>query len=449
MSDKFDHIIRDHVDRHEYDIDPQDIWNGINKKSKKDKVGFWVWPVGLAVLLLVSYSLHAVFSEDEALTNYSYSELSASDKTPLITKSLDSPLIEKQNPTSTKDRISPLVSQKEEVKDKSVRKTATQNQTPSYSKQLEHNRAIVNPLGKNMAESNDSNIELEKRIIKSTRQSNFLVKQSLQSTSVNAIYLNSLNYLEPKGSHLLYDRDQTFDFNFAELAPIIKPTYSKLAFSLSAGLSTVNRDLGASDPDIINLIESSEEPYSTRHNDFLIHYGLTNNFRISTGVSHQKIVTLFDWTGVLLRDNQGVVIGHFNEADGLPAGFTELFYESIDRRIRQYNGATLVDLPVNLEYAFADYKLRPILSIGAAFNVYNSVEGYRLDAEGLPQYLADIEDKAQIGIRYSASLSLHYPLTPSIAIFGDVGGSMRTIESQDLSTKYQWLDFGVGLKYKL
>ena len=77
------------------------------------------------------------------------------------------------------------------------------------------------------------------------------------------------------------------------------------------------------------------------------------------------------------------------------------------------------------------------------------MEGYRLDAEGLPQYLADIEDKAQIGIRYSASLSLHYPLTPSIAIFGDVGGSMRTIESQDLSTKYQWLDFGVGLKYKL
>jgi len=371
MSDKFDHIIRDHVDRHEYDIDPQEIWEGINKKTKKDKFGYWVWPLGMALVLFFSVSLFSVMDEATDSSKDNSSPISSLDlvkaetvEAPVQVTTND--LISKTNKTSTTTDSKPefvsVASQKEIIKTINNDNLKENN---LFQTTLEHKNTSISTA--------DSRVYLEKRNAILSSQSK--VQEAIGSRSFHI--LNPLALLAIHNVSIPNERHQELGMTYSKFVPSIEPlSNSRWAFSVRSGLSLINRNIEAiSNQEMQNLISSTEQPYSNTNSELLIHYGISDNLSVSSGLSYQKMVDLFKWNGVLLTDGQGEILSLYDESIGLPANFTGLYYESIDRNITHYNQVMMIDLPINLEYAITTWKLKPVLSIGAAFSLHNTSSG--------------------------------------------------------------------------
>ena len=72
MSNQFNKHIKDHVERHEYDIDPQEIWDGILAKEKPDSRGyFWMFlfPIAIGFLAISTWLSHETLNSGSSLSN--------------------------------------------------------------------------------------------------------------------------------------------------------------------------------------------------------------------------------------------------------------------------------------------------------------------------------------------------------------------------------------------
>lgn len=441
MSDKFDHIIRDHVDAHEYDINPQDIWDGIHQKTKK-KRGFWVWPFGGLGVMLIAVALFTLLGEsaeeqvlsmDVSGPNAKRVELPISSEfprgdeevIPSVSSSTEQPVIAKSS-----SRV--LLNDK-------LRESKITNTSLLHKAQGPSVGAISAPFS--FVEKSDLQF-----------QSKEIFKKKIQFDVPTIEQMGSMAQLSTQSIDLPYRQRSKHSLENAKYTEIIKPmAQSMLAFSLTSGYSLLDRNLSSPtvDQGVLDLIIGSEQAKFTLNNEFLVHYSLSNNFKISSGLSYQKVVTLFNWNGILLTDSDGDVLSVYDEAVGLSSSFTNLYYESIDRTIKHYNQSYFVDVPVNVDYAFTQWKLRPTISIGAAFNVYNGNSGFRLNREGIPIDFDDLAGSAKIGARYKAAFALDYPISSVFSAYGTVGGSTRKIGQQDLTIRYRWIDFNIGLKYRL
>ena len=61
MSNRFNKHIKDHVERHEYDVDPQEIWEGIlAKEEPKPKSYLWLFlfPIAIGFIVTSSWLTH-------------------------------------------------------------------------------------------------------------------------------------------------------------------------------------------------------------------------------------------------------------------------------------------------------------------------------------------------------------------------------------------------------
>ena len=441
MSDKFDHIIRDHVDAHEYDVDPQEIWDGIHQKTQKKRRGFWVWPLGgLSVLLVVSTLLIvAGGSREQQVLRMHQAELYP--KSIELSSSVQTVITNEEKATL----VNPAAKQTIMVESTDTR-IAKNKEAPQISKTtlLEKNQNF-NPSNSLAPTSFLSKSGLRSQFIKVTNKE---IKFDAPAIEV----LIPMAQLSTRSIDIPSSQKVEYNIDNSKYTELTKPlASSNWALTLTSGYSLLESTLvsNAAEPVIVDLINQSEKPAFAFNNEFLVHYSLNKNFKLSSGLSCQKVTTLFDWNGVLLTDGQGEVLSVYDETVGLPSGLTSLYYESIDRTIKNYNQSYFIDLPVNIAYAFMQWKVRPTFSLGAAFNVYNSNNGFRLSKEGIPLRIEDIELAPKVGARYNAALALEYPISPTFAAYGTVGGSTRLIEEQDLKIRYRWIDFNIGLKYRL
>ena len=334
MSDKFDHIIRDHVDSHEYDLDPQEIWDGINQKRKK-KRGFWVWTfrgLGVGLLALALFALVGESMEEQVLS-MPVSELNTSSvEMPSSTQAVTTD-------EQVMDSVSPFAEQPlagESTSGKLLNNKLQKSQT-SKANLLEKDQG-VNQGGNYTPASFVKKSELQ-------IQSNKIAKKKIQFDVPTIEQLVPMAHLSAQSIGLPYRQRSRLHLENAKYTEIINPMVQPMwALTLTSGYSLMDRNLSSTSVDqgSLDRVLDSEEASFALNNEFLVHYSFSNNFKISSGLSYQKVVTLFDWNGVLLMDSDGDVLSVYDEAVGLPSSFTNLYYEAVDRTIKRYNQSSLL-----------------------------------------------------------------------------------------------------------
>lgn len=465
MSIDIDDLIKKHVNGHEADIDPNDIWEGIMAKRQAAPVKKRRFPYFILLLLLplagsVGYWLVAS-SPDSSSHNMNKSlsgnTMSASeiavlkaDEVPAKKQSL------KYENTSDIQISNNTVTNNNTTTQNTIAKTTnglntnknlfpaiiTSQSSGSYNPFTQPN--LASSPTRNSADNN----ELNGQIIKDLNVDNQLLAEGIESAilpitsnkkllTIPSIDLIATDFLTSKKNIP----------GVASMNIIALPQSLRWSISTLAGYSTIlNRSVTYStfseNEDYRSMNEKALDAISA---SVLFSYKLCDKVSITSGVAYQKDFVLFDWSGSYVEDNNGMTFTE-GESESLPSSFRNS-YIGVDRNAKVYNQYEYYDIPLLLNYDMGLSKLRTSFQIGIAANVHHSAEGLMLSESLLPLELSEMNNSLKIGLKYSGAVVVDYPLLGAWNIQGSLGYSTRKTTRSSHTLNYSYLDAKLGLRY--
>jgi len=453
MSNKFDYHIKKHVDRHEYDVDPQEIWDGILAKQKpkrKRKVWLLLLPLALGVL---AASLWTTKNISPSLYT-STSELQSNTKT--------TPTSELDITTGIDTRTEVYEYNKKTISSTSANKGGNairQSVPPIPEKPIAHSK-LVSPENQNVVQqflSTDKKISAP--YDKSTPTNLLATNDNKSQESNNLSPQSQIVFLATTELAKAYS---TFNFErpipllnqlpiLMESAPIdIKfQNRGKWSATLTGGYGLFHKSIvSASNDDEAFHRNETERPADFFTTNFLVNYDLNASWSISTGIIYQRAYETFRWTGTYFEDGNGNVI---NSAEEFTENFNTASFEKVERNIESsYNSYEYLDLPLQIAYRpQLNMKLRTAITASVNANILNTNSGYVVNAQNIPVRLGTVQDEMRVGLRYGLGLSMMLPVSERLGLQLNGLYSFRTNTQRDLSLRYDFQEISLGINYKI
>ncbi len=453
MSNKFDYHIKNHVDRHEYDVDPQEIWDGILAKQKpqrKRKIWLFLIPLalgGLMVLLWItndiSPSLNTSTSERQleiktsttsvldnsaginTRTEVSSSKKQTSNLMPVDGKESVGRQIDKSIPIDTDVTTTPSRQINKEI----VRELLFTNKKISIP--YENSIRVNQVAGKNLETLASNNLKPQSELV-------FLTIAELATTDNNLSFKRPIPtlYLQP---------------SLPESTPKEIKIQSKGRWSaaLTGGYGLFNKSIiSASNQEEAYQRNETERTVDIFTSNFLLNYDLNPSWTISTGVIYQKAYETFHWSGTYFEDSNGNVISNQEE---FTENFNAISYEKVERNIESsYNSYEYIDLPLHVSYhPQLNMKLRTAITASVNANILNTNNGYVVNSQNIPVRLGTVQDEIGIGLRYGLGLSMMLPVSERLGLQLNGLYSFRTNTQRDLTLRYDYQEINLGINYKI
>lgn len=493
MKDKTKKILQDHVQSHEYDIDPLDIWSGIEAKQKKKKRKGFFWIGGLGLLLVSVVTILAVqlSSDTENIVDNTPTE-NFENKTNVDNTSTESPVtsdatIINKSPLINKegvgnDQASNIINSTQEsgVPASEIiekQKISSQSKINSSSTKLRSDNSSIKSLNQSYANTSISKANSTREIANNIKETGPI---NTPASSIDSKVTSKILDLQPDLSELeksisevresmtafsaikkdlnLFEIDEKLlvisdsnvdsDFernSWVDLSEEIKyaPLFTITALqSVSFFDKQVTSNLGV-EQDYANARAAVEMPLEKVGTTLLLNVELTNWLTLSTGVEYQKINEQFNWEGSYIIDEDDNIIGPVPDIETLTE---EDKIRIVDRDMEIFNTYTLVNVPIQLSlhhnFKSIDYGVYGRASI----NVWNQTEGASLDQRLYPIELASLQ--AQVNTQWSAGFFTEIPIFRAWKLHAAVGLKQASIQETLTTNTYNFKDLSLGLKYQ-
>ena len=458
MNDELRDHFKKHVEDHSYDIDPQEIWDGILvKESRRRRRPFlWLLPlVGLVAILWVTFSYNndtvmesttpeeLLVSSEDTSTEAAISDDATNNRT---TNALDNRQAE--NSANTKKNIT-TQTETETIDD-------TENDQPQELKSFPATSQF------NLFSTSPTSSQLALQAMESSNAlpANEASEDVISEQIIEQLPLTkSFSPLSSVTSFLAFDRDRSID-----LWPLIIPAEKtrRMTLRMMGGVGKLNNQVSPAtpDPDQANAYQtelwrsatSAQLVYSGR---VMMDFDIGKGFYLGTGISYEKAIERFRLDGNYIVDADGKLVTEtiFDSEGNTAVNFnsesnTEEYYVSVDRNIDSYNGYEYVDIPFQLGYAMSFSRWTPSLYMGASLNVASRNTGYLYGSDGLPITFAETGDPIQLGLRYYGGIEMDYQLCRRFVLTLGLEYSSRRREQHGTISNYQVMGTNLGIGYQ-
>ena len=483
MKDKTKKIIQDHVQSHEYDIDPLEIWSGIEAKQKKRKGFFWITGLGILLLSLVIFlgiqyspgndkvtenkaenlleitptTTIATNNEPQPETNENLAKTSSSSAINKTKKNSDLPTSKLNNNTEkTSQSFNNIPVQKlnKEIQTTSNAQSIAQtNNDPrkDNTKRVTTNRSNNTDVGNKSNTSRiDSNLPSTLSEIKPdlTELETSIGKVRESMIALSTLKQN-LNLFEVQQSQVKVT-DSSIDSDFERFPWIgledqkkFRPLFSISALQSVAFYQKQTTSNQGVNPSYIEARNAAEMPLERFGSTLLMNVELTNWLTISTGVEYQKINEQFNWEGSYIIDENDNIIGPVPAVETLTE---EDKVRIVERDMEIFNKHELVNVPIQLSLHH-NFKSITYGAYGrASINVWNITEGASLDERLYPIDLASLQ--TQFMTQWSGGFFAEIPVFKSWKLQAAFGLNQTKAQETFTTNSYNFKEFTLGIKHQ-
>lgn len=228
---------------------------------------------------------------------------------------------------------------------------------------------------------------------------------------------------------------------------------------LGVGIYRPVRELlshGEAGDQLLGRIRESEKTLEVLGVEWQLGRELGHNWRVHTGLSLHQLTDRFAWTGEEVKvdtvlGTQVIIVGGMGDSTFIPGPVAR--YQVIRREKTSYNTYRFVDVPVLASFEAGDGPVRFTVTGGVYVNVRTRVSGDRLGVDGDFGLLEAVTPmRNRVGCSYYAGMGGVWSAGDHWQLFGQGGvryfPGMLTVDGGDISQRYQWLGFQLGIRYQ-
>jgi hypothetical protein len=213
---------------------------------------------------------------------------------------------------------------------------------------------------------------------------------------------------------------------------------------------------GEAGDQLLGRIRESEKTLEVLGVEWQLGRELGHNWRVHTGLSVHQLTDRFAWTGEEVKvdtvlGTQVIIVGGMGDSTFIPGPVAR--YQVIRREKTSYNTYRFVDVPVLASFEAGDGPVRFTVTGGVYVNVRTRISGDRLGVDGDFGLLEAVTPmRSRVGCSYYAGMGGVWSAGDHWQLFGQGGiryfPGMLTVDGGDISQRYQWLGFQLGIRYR-
>jgi len=442
-------ILKHHVDKHESEVDPQEIWEGILKKQEPKRRKGWFYLFPLIALVGISFFLFNNLNESG-----SYTPSSEMTNTP-------------QSSSTQKAEAAAAISEKtiNEVKSKKAQVLTNASNTDPKTKALTKSSAPSTTTTSNsitITEANKLNTSIHtltkydhaSSVETKSVDAHFAIKKEINSQKS---FIKNLLTLPVINQNIFDEKELDLQASYTEpSAPIVK-NKRWLAIAMTTGSGLVNKSILPSNllsQEQVAVRQQSETPLEAISGQVQLELGLSKSFSIRSGINYLRLSEKFEWTDTYLSDASGNILSTLqNDNEGNPivnvtalANPSQLHY-SVESKVIHYNTHNFVDVPLTLAYNVRWKKMRASLYGGGALNIMMSSEGKYLNTSSLVEQYGTSNFSSRLS--YLAGMNIDVPFCNRLALRAGLNYETRKVQNHGLHARYEAIRADLGLAYRL
>ena len=480
MKEKIKEVLRGHVHKHEYSVDPADIWAGMQKEistsKKKDRRGLFALFIGLSILVVAGF-LFLPGMQGDSMQVSELSEITESDQSTQSQKRIAATTKEEKDINSVKTNNSPLNQKNNNKQSNSLAAkknlTATSNrkntiETVETKIKLEESTAsqtfssiqssATKVVDENQPLPFSSKLRLGSQLVENDKSedekandevvSQADISSEILATKVDLVKaqarLDIINQLELMNIGLLsFNRQRELINDDYTLVDVQKTNSKRKSISLTAGMGVFAKKVIAFDEshsDYAIAREKYEKPLEVFTAQAIVNIPLVSKLSLSTGIQYLQFNEAFDWKGSYFLDRNGNVINS-------PAEFLvgENYYQEVSHSITTYNKAQLFSVPVLLGISNRHKRITYGLRAGANFHLRTQTQGKILATNLTP--ISVLESNFGIGLQ--SKFELGYFITPGLELLGEISVLQVTAAEELINQRLRSYSLGLGLRQTL
>lgn len=460
-------ILKHHVDKHESEVDPQEIWEGILKKQEPKKKRGWFFLFPLIALVGVSFFLFTSLYD-----NSSYAPVSETTPAPQPLSSL-----------SDKSEASVINSKAVTIDNIAENNTVVSEVIETSNITNEAAVTIIDEQEKDyISNANQTNTLRAKTFSSSITTTTFnKPKTLLQSAKGN--YKTTSPITKGINSHFAIKKDLNSQILLIEnlfTLPIIRrnifterkieglPSYADpiaptvvneklIRLAVTTGVGIMNKSFLQSDilsSEHLLARQESEIALEAIRGQLQVELGITNSLSLRSGVKYLRLNEKFDWIDTYLTDDSGNILSTLNDdTEGNPIvnvsaiANPNVLHYSVENQVIHYNSHHLVDIPLVLAYNMRWRNIRASLYGGGSVNVLSASKGKYLDTNMLIADYSGRELTSRVG--YLGGLSIDLPIYERVALRVALDYETRKTQNLGLYARYKSMVGSLGIAYKL
>jgi len=448
MNKELQEKLQDYVYNSQDNVDPQEIWDGILDKQKKEdrnKPLLLIRGLALGLLVLIPAALYFHFnnqSDKAPIAN------AARNKVNYISNDSELEQIMTTNHGATSDQ---------ENSDASL---AIQLPVANNRQTIKQDAFIETSLSSEERKS-DYIFQNNSNIIKSEKTLSF--EKAMQSSPIPKEDRRLATALSPTPQIYSLLPGMLEEKHIRPVMPtnLIIPTRKPkpaLVLSFVGGLSDITSTItspGSADF-VVNQWESSVNPQLSFGNRLLAGLQFANGFEVSTGLAFNRVHENFIYDGQFITDANGNPISEtaMDENGNLTADFSSTaltgdLFHSVTRNLNTYNVFQYLDIPVQVAYKHNIGKFYAGIYAAFSFNLFATNRGYIINEFGLPTNFEEITASPIISNKIYSGLSLGYQITNGLTISIGLEYGERDRQINDLVRKHQSIGSTIGIEWQL
>lgn len=454
MNNKLEDLFKHHVDSHESKVDPNSIWEGIQKKRQrpKRKKFFYLLPLFFMLFLSGYYFLNSF----DALENQ---QVTVTETVSRIENTIR-PALESESNQGANFRTN-KAAKKLEASTTSFDISKRENSTTSQSNNTSYPEI-------NKKTISTSKTTPTQNIIKKYTQS-YIGNNHIGPTSINAAaekeqtndaikiepfeLIDGLNFLETQLHFLIIEPERpSFD---NQIVPL-KRKRNPIRFSLEFAATQLSKKLNTVDPILVSVAEEKqkiENPLDSYSGRLLVDIPILSNFSVEFGIDFTRMYEQIIWDGSYMINENGEIfpIDGYNEIGTPLFNYTTgVYFEEVNKNIDYYNKYNVISIPLALAYNVAwNQRIGASFSAGVNINAYESFHGYLYTEDNVPLRLEESSDFLSFSSAPFAKARLTYPLYRNIHLSGGLEYTFRKMTERTTSWNYSSFGINLGLSLSL
>ena len=460
MNSNMNRHIKQAVEEHEYDVDPQEIWEGIlakQKSSNKRRYWFLLLPLMLSVATLSWIYLNEDVPRAEETTTHSASLLGLQE--------------DKAKAPRNDDKALPKLTSAEVTTSPSDNDISTRE---SYEKNLdavsdETSDRVSTLVNQSTTSTSPSQYTLTSDGIDFSR---FSRQPAFAETTIDKAPSAAVSpAIDTPGSDphttltgpLMLDQ-QPLELGLAHARPhaalgigwavplsLIEPAQTQITRPWSV---VVSGHYGRFTKSIVNSVDeqaqqlklASEKAKDAFSANVMIQYDLPKNFFVRGYAGYRRAYEKLDWDGSYIEDVNGVRY-RTDDQESIPEDLMGQENLLVERNASLYNQYNTVDVSLAAGYSMRLGRFTTSVFGGVGRSVYVNALGTTLDEQGLPAELDLIQGELSYQNRYLMGIDATYPLGAHLGLYFSGVYSRQHVGFHSFDFRYHNYDLGLGLRY--
>lgn len=447
MNDELNNILKNHVERHEKEVDPQEIWDGILRKRKRRKSGWLLYFLPFCLVIGLYFSSNTFQVRDQQELS-SISEIKRDrQESSLSQADLNADIKETKNNTASElvNTIENNINQDQISNDPTTEKpTSAVNKLNlnTTQKSLKENPKAVLETAFN-SQRNNSVFQEDKR-----PQSESILKDINLEKTILRNY-SKIEIINPALVAL-----PSRSINNAQIIVSPKKHYNPLSVNLVTGFGLLDKNTKPVLPEnelFGSINENATEALDAHSVSLLLEIPIRKNFSINTGLHYEKQYERLNWSASYLTDDKGekTIINFDDNGEPIYSYTSSNYYQTTTEQVTSYQNFQTIDLPIQLNYILNASRLSTSIYAGMMINLSSTLSGIGLDENLNLVNLSEIESFKKPSHKYQAGLAINYGLTSKLYLSSGFNLATRTWTDDQLENKYLTYGINLGFGYML